>query len=347
MISTKSLKKHQFSFILGVLYQRFYAPPNMTPGGNKQNIMLIFHADDYGLSYNVSNDILDLVQKGMLDGISIIPNMSCFKPCMKMLHDNTSEHVRRIKISVHLNLMEGHCCASSSEVPLLVDDNGFFKLSWFFLFMISYHPFLRRRYQKQLSIELNAQIKCFLEQMPTNYRLSIDSHQHTHFIPVVWDALYDVVKTNHYNCEFIRIPVEPITPYLRIPALYRSYGLLAFPKNIILHFCAIHARRRSIIPFNNRFSLWGIIMGCMMDSRRVLMLLPYFQKYGQSPDTLCLLFHPGTLLQSELSPEYNNPGFRTVECSTYRRMEYLAVRHLRERLLASAKNENLYAPGDE
>lgn len=295
--------------------------------------MLIFHADDYGLSGNVSNDILSLAQKGFLDSISIIPNMSCFHSCMEMLHDNTNDHIRKLMLSVHLNLMEGHCCASPSKVPLLVDGNGFFKLSWSFLFMISYHPFLRRQYRKQLSAELDAQIKVFLEQMPSDYRLRIDSHQHTHLAPVVWDALYDVLKKNNYNCEFIRIPSEPLLPYLKVPSLYPNYDLLGFLKNLALHFCAIHARRRLIIPMKNRFSLWGLVMGGHMDQQRIIKLLPHFKKYGEASDTLCLLFHPGILLANELSPEYNNPDFRMVETNPNRRMEYQSVCFLRKPLL--------------
>lgn len=297
--------------------------------------MLNFHADDYGLSCNVSKDILSLVQRGFLDSISIIPNMSCFDQCMEMLHNSTNEHVRQITLCVHLNLMEGHCCAAPSKVPLLIDNNGYFKLSWSFLFMISYHPLLRKKYQSQLSVELDAQIKHFLKQMPSGYRLRIDSHQHTHLIPVVWDALYDVLAQNHYNCEFIRIPVEPIAPYVKIPSLYGSYGLLAFPKNLALHFCTIHVHNRPIIHPQSHFTLWGIIMGGHMDSKRVLKLFPYFQKYSQDPDMLCLLFHPGTLLSDELSPEYNNPNFRIAETSPNRQMEYQSVCSLRKSLLKS------------
>lgn len=295
--------------------------------------MLTFHADDYGLSYNVSNDILTLASKGLLDSISIIPNMGCFNICMEMLRNHANENIRQLAISIHLNFMEGHCCASPSKVPLLVDHNGYFKLSWSFLFIVSYHPFIRRSYREQLAIEIDAQIQKFLGQMPHHYRLRIDSHQHTHLTPVVWDALSDVIKKRGCDCEFIRIPAEPVIPYIKVPSLYLSYGLLAFPKNIALHFCAIHACRHSIIPIKNRFSLWGIMMGGHMDSKRVLKLFPYFKKYGQASDILCLLFHPGILLPDELSPEYNNPGFCEAETSSNRRLEYQSVCSLRTPLL--------------
>ena len=43
--------------------------------------MIIYHADDYGISINASKEILSLVQQGKLSGISVIPNMSCFADC--------------------------------------------------------------------------------------------------------------------------------------------------------------------------------------------------------------------------------------------------------------------------
>ena len=35
--------------------------------------MIIYHADDYGISINASKEILSLVQQGKLSGISVIP----------------------------------------------------------------------------------------------------------------------------------------------------------------------------------------------------------------------------------------------------------------------------------
>ena len=47
--------------------------------------MIIYHADDYGISINASKEILALVQQGKLSGISVIPNMSCFADCIDLL----------------------------------------------------------------------------------------------------------------------------------------------------------------------------------------------------------------------------------------------------------------------
>ena len=43
------------------------------------------HADDYALTLQTSQDMLSCMQKGQLDSISIVPNMSCFEACMELL----------------------------------------------------------------------------------------------------------------------------------------------------------------------------------------------------------------------------------------------------------------------
>lgn len=37
------------------------------------------HADDYAISPHSSEDILDCLRAGKLDGISVLTNMSCFE----------------------------------------------------------------------------------------------------------------------------------------------------------------------------------------------------------------------------------------------------------------------------
>lgn len=301
--------------------------------------MIVFHADDYGLSENVSREILSLTDQGMLDGLSVIINMQHSEQSLWQLISSSasSDPKHSLRICLHLNLMEGHCCASPQEIPLLVNSNGYFSLSWAKLFAASYCPTMRIKYRAQLQIEITAQIKRFLRIMPDDYVLRLDSHQHTHIIPVVWDALLDSLKDQQFPCEFIRIPAEPLLPYLREPSLYLSYGLTSWVKNAILNFCSIRANRQSPAKDCGRFSLWGIMMGCHMDTPRVEQLLPHFQHYGNEA-TLCMLFHPGQILPSEISEEYNNPAFLNVETSDNRKMEYQTLTLLHDSICSCFRN---------
>ena len=99
--------------------------------------MIIYHADDYGISINASKEILSLVQQGKLSGISVIPNMSCFADCIDLLLPVMKERPA-LTVALHLNFFEGHCCADPAEIPLLIDENGYFKCSWMYFFKSSY-----------------------------------------------------------------------------------------------------------------------------------------------------------------------------------------------------------------
>ena len=78
--------------------------------------MIIYHADDYGISINASKEILSLVQQGKLSGISVIPNMSCFADCIDLLLPVMKERPA-LTVALHLNFFEGHCCADPAKIP--------------------------------------------------------------------------------------------------------------------------------------------------------------------------------------------------------------------------------------
>lgn len=289
--------------------------------------MIIYHADDYGISVNASKDILSLVEKGALNSFSIMPNMSCFKECMELLTPVLDAHRNSLTIALHINLFEGHCCADPKDIPLLVNPDGMFQPEWTWFF---WHSYLwgRNKLRKQLAIEIAAQIKQFLIAMPMDYVLCLDSHQHSHMIPVVWDALKDVVTQNKYHVQYVRISREPLVPYLRCPYLYRTYSNINIIKNLVIQFCSIHTRLHPIIKQQGKYRMWGLIMGGTMDFMRIQKLMPLFKKYGKDPDTLELLFHPGLLLQTEVTEEYNKREFVNAETSPCRETEHRSLLRL-------------------
>ncbi len=102
------------------------------------------HADDYALTLQTSQDMLSCMQKGQLDSISIVPNMSCFEACMELLYAAVPKLPFLPLMSVHLDFVEGRCLAGASSVPLLAADGGrsgqegLIGLSWGGVFVLSY-----------------------------------------------------------------------------------------------------------------------------------------------------------------------------------------------------------------
>lgn len=290
--------------------------------------MIIYHADDYGISLNASKEILALIKKGCLDSISIIPNMSCYESCMNILLEDYDTFKDHVDIALHLNLFEGHCVANKQDVSLLVDEKGFFVPSWIWFFKSSYLPG-RKLLQEQLEVELYAQIQKLTDSMPKDYVLCVDSHQHSHMIPVVWDALRAVIKKHQIPVKYVRISREPLIPYLSTFKLYPSYSVTNIIKNEIIQICTLHANLHPITKAQKGYTMWGLIMGGQMDQKRIETLMPKFEKFGAKDKLLELLFHPGTMLASELSSEYNKQEFVDAETSPNRKMEYQSLEAIR------------------
>ncbi|MEG1847636.1 MAG: ChbG/HpnK family deacetylase [Lachnospiraceae bacterium] len=294
------------------------------------NPMIDIHADDYAVSVHASADILTLLQAGKLTSISVIPNMTCYQQCLKML---IAQPVRPL-LSVHLNFMEGHCCSPQERVPELVDNNGYFKVSWGSLLKTSYLGKTSKNLKEQLKIEIQYQIECVREAqrlllMPDILR--IDSHQHTHMIPIVFQALLEVIEEQQYEVSFIRVAREPLTPFLRHAGLYPTYSVLNLIKNLILQIYAVRVNRELCKRQIKPTLLWGLMMSGHMDIDRMRILYPdmtaFCHKRGKSIE---ILFHPGTSLPEEITKEYVKEGFVKDHLAEGRQIEYRAVMQMEE-----------------
>ncbi len=206
------------------------------------------HADDYALTVHTSTDILECMKEGKLSSISIVPNMSCFEECIEMLYKAVPTLPFLPSMSVHLDFVEGKCLAGAKKVPLLVSpDSNVTGVSWGGLFLLSYHPLKRKNAKQQLEKEMKAQIEkawqaichCMKlakeNQVPCKQKgLRIDSHQHAHMIPVVWEALTEVIEKEGYPVEYIRNSKEVLAPFLTEVSLWKTYRPVNFSKNRLL-----------------------------------------------------------------------------------------------------------------
>ena len=94
-------------------------------------MIIDIHADDYALTKNTSEEMLECMKAGSLDSISIVANTGCFDECMDMLYRAIPSLPFLPSMSVHINLVEGLSLADSGFGSYL----GF---SWGKLFLYSY-----------------------------------------------------------------------------------------------------------------------------------------------------------------------------------------------------------------
>ena len=263
------------------------------------------HADDFGESIHASRDILDCLMAGKLDSISILSNMSCFEQCVVLYREREKEFPKKPLLSVHLNFMEGSCLERPERLPSLVDGQGHFCVSWGKLFLASWMPG-RRRMKEELKREMRLQIVKVKKSFPEMEALRLDSHQHTHMIPVVAEALFEVLEENGWQAEYIRDAREPLFPFLRERSLYKTYRPVNFVKNGILNICsrllAGRLRKKGMEPMY----LWGLIMSGNMDRQRVEKLLPEMKGVAEKKGrTLETLFQSGQVRKEEITAEFS------------------------------------------
>lgn len=276
------------------------------------------HADDYALTLNTSKDMLECMQKGRLDSISIVPNMSCFAECMELLYDRIPELPFLPLLSVHLDFVEGRSLAGREHTPdLTKQGSDLMGLGWGGLFAASYLPYKRKRIKAQLKREIKAQLakgqgavrRCMEiaaeSGIPCGQKgLRIDSHQHAHMIPVVWEAVLEVVREEGYALEYIRNSKEPLGIFMTDVSLYKTYRPVNFVKNRLLSLYSHKADRFCKESGMERMYLWGLVMSGRMDKGRIDRLYGKMKRKAEKDGrTLEILFHPGITLPEEVTSE--------------------------------------------
>lgn len=298
------------------------------------------HADDYGLTVNTSKDMLECMQAGKLNSISIVPNMSCFGQCMDMLYEAIPAMPFLPLISVHLDFVEGHSLIGRGEVPLLTRaDSDLMGLSWGGLFKLSYLPWKRAAAKRQLKKEIKAQIervekatqRCL--QIAKSHGifcaqkgLRIDSHQHAHMIPVVWEAVTEVVTEEGYSLEYIRNSKEVLGVFLSDISLWKTYRPINFVKNRLLALYSHKVDRYNSAHHQEQMYLWGLVMSGRMDYERIQKLYgAMICKAERDNRVLEILFHPGIMLPEEVTEEIALDAVETFYLMEDRHIEKEAV----------------------
>lgn len=260
---------------------------------------MIFHADDYGACREVSEHILDCCREGALNSLSVLPNGRDPDGCMRMLEPYRD----KVKISIHFNLAEGHCLAEPSQVPLLVDERGMFHISFFKVLLWSFTG-KRKELRRQIELEMSAQLARIL---PYVKSVRVDSHQHYHMIPLVLKSILKVVEESGREIEFIRIPAEPLKPFLKHPELWPTFRPINLVKNLVLNVLNLMDMRILKIYRRKSAVFFGILLSGGMDLQRVRRLLPDFQKIADRKNLpLEILCHPGGVQSPEALMDIEN-----------------------------------------
>ncbi|MBC6415828.1 MAG: ChbG/HpnK family deacetylase [Bdellovibrionales bacterium] len=223
-------------------------------------------ADDYGLNSEVSEGILNLLQKNKINSVSCLTTTKNWQEQAKDL----KAFLNKVEIGLHLSL--------THPKPIYFPSS-------------SLKQFIKKAYlghlkKEDLVKEIKAQIKAFSLQLGTrpNY---IDGHEFCHHFPIIRSALRDVAKDFHFKKKniYIRVFNPGKVPFFKNPIFYTFNHLASLPSKKL-----IKLLKSENLSFNER--LLGFHPYCLEPKK-------YFNYYFQMKPTKKDIFfcHPGLLSQ--------------------------------------------------
>ena len=145
-----------------------------------------FHADDLGLHPAVNATIFKLHAAGALDSASVLVTAAAAEAAAHACASRPG-----LGLVLHLCLSEGLPAADPAQIPDLLDGEGRLAMGFGRLLLAGCWPARwprRRRLERQLALELRAQLQRF-EWLFPGRPLRLDGHQHVHLVPLVWQQI--------------------------------------------------------------------------------------------------------------------------------------------------------------
>lgn len=276
-----------------------------------------YHADDYGLFLTQSKRILSCHTRGNLNGISILPNSEDLEECMALL-----EPVRDgIAVTIHLNLIEGKCLTSPRKG--MTDPDGTLRGSFGKLLLRSYLPG-RDKLKSWLKEELRTQIRTVAAYLPKGEPLRLDSHTHYHMLPVVFDALMEVIEEEGWDVSYIRIPKEYLSLYRKHLGQLHGFAPINLVKVMILNLLAWRNEKKYkdyLDTLEKRVFLGVFLSGRMYRENVEPVLEDAIALAKEKGQKLEILAHPGGVEEPEDIRRLTNADDLAFLTSDHRRRE--------------------------
>lgn len=159
---------------------------------------LVVTADDFGLAPEVNEAVEQAHRHGVLSAASLMVGAPAAADAVAR-----ARLMPRLRVGLHLALVESWPVAPTADIPDLVDGSGRLRndLAAYGLAIMT-RPGVRR----QLRMEIRAQFEAF---RATGLALDhVNAHQHYHLHPTILAELLDI--GGDYGMTALRVPFEPI-----------------------------------------------------------------------------------------------------------------------------------------
>jgi hypothetical protein len=157
---------------------------------------LVVNADDLGASRGATLGIVKAHREGIVTSASLLVTSSSYghalETCVRACPD--------LGVGLHFSLSAGKPVSARRRIPLLIDENGFFR--WEFPSLLRAAALQRRvALLEQVEIELDAQLQRLMGDgvRPDH----IDGERHVHLIPGIFERVVSVAS--RHGVRFVRL----------------------------------------------------------------------------------------------------------------------------------------------
>jgi predicted glycoside hydrolase/deacetylase ChbG (UPF0249 family) len=292
---------------------------------------VILSADDIGLTPSITDGIAACVQKRILSSVSLIANGYAFEHAIRKIKEGGPCFV-----AVHLNTVECWPVADPRDIPDLLDLHGRLHLTFFKTLVkcvFSTRP-KRDSLRAQFKIEYRAQIRKVQSALGPATPIRVDSHQHLHMLPLLFDILMDLNR--EFRFAYVRLPREPFLLSTKLIREWRIYRPSSIVKNLLLRTLAWRNGKkikRHGIPHPDLFL--GIMFPGPSRPELTEHLLELVLSKSSTPGARVeILFHPGRASGEERG-FWQRKILTDYYMSEERDRDAIRVEHAQKRLLRS------------
>lgn len=249
---------------------------------------LIVNGDDFGLSSEVNEGILEAFKQGILTSTSLIPTGEAFQQAVEIVKESPS-----LDVGIHLTLTGEKSVLGKHQIPTLVDENGIFRQSAYNFFS----DYIRNRISMEdVRKEFCAQFeKLIFHGISISH---IDSHQHIHVLPKISEITIQMAK--RYGIRAIRFPKEKIR--IQHLASGRKYPRLI--QQIVLNLFCDYSRERMKNYATDHF--YGFYYGGHLDKYKLKSLL--LQNWDNG--IVEIMCHPGKIRDGRTIQKYSHWNYK-------------------------------------
>ena len=261
---------------------RMFCSPLPSPVSRPPSKIVIFTADDFGLSEALNGAVALAHRHGLLRGASLMAGGPQAEEALRLARKLPS-----LSLGVHLTLIQGRAVLPPRHIPHLVDHQGRFPNH---PVQVGWRYFWQPRVLPEIKRELKAQIETVLR---ADWRLwFLNGHLNLHVHPRILPLVLDLAR--EYGIPALRLPREDWRATL---ALAPDGPLPKVAQGMI--FALLCRRARPKIRDAGLFcndQLFGLLNDGRMSETYLLGLIPRLQ-----PGVTEIYCHPGMDADTELS----------------------------------------------